>query len=155
MPNQNYNRGIAFELKVRDLLRSVGYSASRTGGSHGIYDVVAFNGQRVYIVQCKTGNATVSNDEWNDLWMHGIAFGATPLLATKHPAGGVKFTYIDRFLKKGEKKNGEPYLPLENSGGYIRPNRGEPSEVFEVSTAGDGYASVTRFYPPGAGPGSG
>lgn len=50
MPNRNYKRGADFERRVRDHLRSMGYYAERTAGSHGKADVVAHNTTAVPVI---------------------------------------------------------------------------------------------------------
>ena len=54
MPNRNYERGRASEYKAQRDLESLGYQTTRTAGSHGAADVIAWNACHMRFVQCKT-----------------------------------------------------------------------------------------------------
>ena len=41
-PNANYNRGTRFERELVNALKACGARASRSAGSHGLWDVVAY-----------------------------------------------------------------------------------------------------------------
>jgi Holliday junction resolvase len=138
MPNNNYRRGADFERKVVDLFRSVGYSASRTGGSHGIYDVIAVNRERVCIIQCKTGKSPFSNCDWNDLVVHGEIYGAHPILATRDERGGIKLTYLKERVKPRQRE--KPSIDVSNllEGGWCneRAIGRHQAELSQVHQAG-------------------
>jgi Holliday junction resolvase len=54
MPNKNYIAGRAFEYEVVDEWRGKGYAATRTAGSHGSADIIAFRPDRIVeLIQCK------------------------------------------------------------------------------------------------------
>jgi len=53
MANKNYKRGVEIERRIIQQLEEVGYKASRTAGSHGIYDVIAENGLGIRLIQAK------------------------------------------------------------------------------------------------------
>lgn len=49
----NYKRGRQAEYKYVDKLKSEGYSAVRTAGSHGVFDVIGVNEKEIILVQVK------------------------------------------------------------------------------------------------------
>ena len=49
-----YERGRDAEYRTINELRANGYDAVRTAGSHGAADVIAWNGEHIRFVQCKT-----------------------------------------------------------------------------------------------------
>lgn len=49
----NYQRGTRFERSLMKDLNEQGYDTLRTAGSHGAFDVVAFNSDCVIFIQCK------------------------------------------------------------------------------------------------------
>ena len=55
MPNPNYIKGRNFEYAVMRHLRTVGYDAMRTAGSHGQFDIVAIHKSQgcIEFIQCK------------------------------------------------------------------------------------------------------
>ena len=60
MVNRNYVNGRAFEYKIVKMMRSKGYVATRTPGSHGVFDVWAFNEEGFVLIQGKKGSSPVS-----------------------------------------------------------------------------------------------
>jgi len=54
MPNKNYERGRASEYRTQRELEALGYQTTRTAGSHGAADVIAWNECHTRYVQCKT-----------------------------------------------------------------------------------------------------
>lgn len=42
MPNKNYQRGVRWERELVKLCKKCGCTATRSAGSHGLWDVVAF-----------------------------------------------------------------------------------------------------------------
>lgn len=53
MPNKNYVRGRDLEYRIIKLLENAGYNAIRTAGSHGVFDVIAWDGLCVRFIQAK------------------------------------------------------------------------------------------------------
>ena len=53
MTPTNYEKGRRAEYKAMHQLRDDGYTVLRTAGSHGIYDVVAWNPDEVRFIQVK------------------------------------------------------------------------------------------------------
>jgi predicted RNA binding protein YcfA (HicA-like mRNA interferase family) len=53
MTPTNYEKGRAAEYKAIRQLRDDGYAVLRTAGSHGMYDVVAWNRHEVLFIQIK------------------------------------------------------------------------------------------------------
>ena len=51
---KNYNAGRAFEYKVRDYLRDSGWIVKRAYASKGIFDLIAYNGDVRWGIQCKS-----------------------------------------------------------------------------------------------------
>ena len=49
----NYSRGAYYERKTKKTLEDEGYVSLRTAGSHGSFDIIAFNGSIVRFIQCK------------------------------------------------------------------------------------------------------
>jgi Holliday junction resolvase len=138
MPNPRYNKGVEFERKVVDLFRSVGCYAVRSAGSHGVADVVAIKTQKetVYFIQCKS-NGKLSPSEWNELVMEAFVYGAVPIVASKHPAGGIKLEWLtDRTKPRGEKAKVEIALEHQDSGHDERTECRYPAELLEVYSPG-------------------
>lgn len=56
MPNKNYIRGRAFEYRVVDKVKKMGYTTVfRSAGSHSPWDVIGIlEGSPTLLVQCKT-----------------------------------------------------------------------------------------------------
>jgi Holliday junction resolvase len=63
MPNARYRRGRAYEYRTVKLLEHVGYTACRTAGSHGCYDVMAINHTHIRLIQVKCGDNGASPAE--------------------------------------------------------------------------------------------
>ena len=53
MGNKNYEAGRRYEYKAIEVLEGAGYEATRTAGSHGIFDVIAC-GPNVRLIQIKS-----------------------------------------------------------------------------------------------------
>ncbi len=66
MPNKNYERGRASEYKCQRDLETEGYQTTRTAGSHGAADVIAWNTHHMRFIQCKTtvGKVTTSANSY-------------------------------------------------------------------------------------------
>lgn len=64
MPNRNYVAGVRLERDVMEMYRKLGYSVARTAGSHGSYDVLAFDPQRpIELIQCKRCSTEAEKDK--------------------------------------------------------------------------------------------
>ena len=53
MPNQNYIRGRALEYKILNDLKAQGYEGLRSAGSHSPVDVIVWNENSTFLIQCK------------------------------------------------------------------------------------------------------
>lgn len=65
-----YQRGTAFERKIRDALHAAGYAVARGAGSKGSSkaDLVAFSPHgKILLIQAKT-NGIISESEWDRLY---------------------------------------------------------------------------------------
>jgi len=58
--NANYRRGRAAEYRIMRTLEGAGYVASRSAGSHGLFDVIAWNALGVRFIQSKVGAGRVT-----------------------------------------------------------------------------------------------
>ena len=52
----NYSRGRNVELKIVHFLEDCGYTSTRSAGSKGAFDVIAYNGKHVRFIQSKYTN---------------------------------------------------------------------------------------------------
>ena len=76
-----YQTGRAFENRVVEHFRGLGYFALRSPGSKSKIDVIAIKPFRVLFIQCKrTGKLDPA--EWNELFTIASTCGAIPLLAS-------------------------------------------------------------------------
>lgn len=55
-----YRAGVDAERKTQRVLEAAGYQTARMAGSHGRYDVIAWDSQRVRFCQVKRGTARLS-----------------------------------------------------------------------------------------------
>ena len=53
----NYRKGSRVERKVMDRLDQRGWASARTAGSHGLFDVIAWNERGFRLIQVKAGRA--------------------------------------------------------------------------------------------------
>jgi len=67
MPNRNYRAGRAREYEAMEILRSEGWLANRSAGSHGAWDVAAAKDGRVLFVQVKKDSAKAKPEEIKEL----------------------------------------------------------------------------------------
>ena len=82
--NKNYVQGRAFEYKIATLFRRKGYYVVRSAGSHGPADLVAVKkGLQPILIQCKTGNAGISTDERDILYLTAKETGSIAIVASK------------------------------------------------------------------------
>lgn len=61
-PNKNYNRGRANEYKAMRILEKAGYNVFRSAGSHGVFDIIAYNSNGLRLIQCKTNDHVTPMD---------------------------------------------------------------------------------------------
>ena len=95
MASKSYNRGSAFERRIKRELENVGYYVTKSGGSKGPVDlsVVDRNG-RPYFIQCKK-DGRLSKLDWNKLLELGQSFNTTTLHISKPKRNEpVRFEYI-------------------------------------------------------------
>src|SRR4030095_7395063 len=67
--NKNYIKGSNWERELLDKLKDRGYDGLRSAGSHSSVDVIVWNEDCVYLIQCKTSkeeNFNLSNLIWED-----------------------------------------------------------------------------------------
>lgn len=55
MMNKNYRKGRKFECFIVNFFRNKNCYATRTAGSHTLFDVIGIVGKQVFLIQCKTG----------------------------------------------------------------------------------------------------
>lgn len=64
MPNKNYQRGVRYERKIQS---DIGMNSIRAAGSHGVFDVIAYNKDTVRFIQCKASKKKqVSFSDYSD-----------------------------------------------------------------------------------------
>lgn len=80
MPNKNYQRGVRYERKIQS---DIGMNSIRTAGSHGVFDVIAYNKDVVRFIQCKASKKKDIrlSDYWSDI--EAIAEEQVPDTSTK------------------------------------------------------------------------
>jgi Holliday junction resolvase len=54
MVNKKYVKGRNNEYKIVKILENAGYTCSRSAGSHGKFDIIAFNESGIRLIQSKT-----------------------------------------------------------------------------------------------------
>jgi len=70
----NYQRGRAIEYQAIHMLKEQGYAAQRTAGSHGPFDIIAWNADSIRLIQIKgtrgptaiTTALTKARNTWRD-----------------------------------------------------------------------------------------
>lgn len=86
----NYKRGYLFESTIAGQLRQDGYFCVRSGGSHGVADVVALKPGQVLLIQAKI-DGELPAAEWNELFAIALQIGAVPLLAWRPKRGVLEY----------------------------------------------------------------
>lgn len=83
----NYSRGYAFENRLCRELGDQGYDAIRAAGSHGLFDILAFNAERFVLIQCKTTRSKTWNYKRTVemLMLTSVPVNTVKLLAVKQP----------------------------------------------------------------------
>lgn len=81
----NYSRGYAFENWLCRELGDQGFDAVRTAGSHGVFDILAFDENRFVLIQCKTTRSKTWNykKDIEKLMLTSVPANTVKLLAVK------------------------------------------------------------------------
>ena len=83
MPNRKYNRGSAFERRIKRELEDADHYVVRSAGSRGAVDLMAVDCVgRPYFVQCKK-DGRITKAEWSKLFEVGKSHNTTTLLVSK------------------------------------------------------------------------
>ena len=62
------NTGVAFEYKMRDYFKALGFEVMRAAGSKGAMDLLAWKGEQVIAMQCKKETKKKSyKEDWKRL----------------------------------------------------------------------------------------
>lgn len=56
MPNAMYKRGYGFENRILNKLKDAGYEGLRSAGSHSPVDIVVWDWNKTFLIQCKHSN---------------------------------------------------------------------------------------------------
>ena len=110
----NYEKGRAFEYRVKHDLEKRGYYCVRAAGSHSKVDVVAVKGDICLFCQCKTDGA-ITPDEWNTLYSICACPSFLPIVATKNGTH-LEYKLITKPRGRG-RREWESFDPGEESGG--------------------------------------
>lgn len=95
MPNKRYIKGRKFEYRVKNYLESCGYLVFRTAGSHGIADLIAFNGDSVpFLIQCKAGEGIETKKEMDNFRLVAYKNHTIPVLATTNKKAKLLFSVV-------------------------------------------------------------
>lgn len=62
MVSKNYNTGRKYEYKTMNYLKSKGYRCIRSAGSHGVFDVTAFNKYVIRLIEVKRNDYPLPNE---------------------------------------------------------------------------------------------
>lgn len=96
-----YARGRAFEYRVRDHFKRLGYLVSRSPQSRSPFDLIVIGHQAVLLVQCKVGGA-LGPKGWNELYDLAIdTAGAQPILVTREKRKMCFYRMLARKDKRG------------------------------------------------------
>jgi Holliday junction resolvase len=131
-PNKNYQKGRAFEYRVKKHYEKCGYDVHRKYASKGVMDLVCIAPVRcascgvegktiVAFVQCKAGKARMSLDERDALIKHANKFNGLAVEARKDEKG-----HIIREILNAERYSNEDIWAYELLGlrdGVERQNR--------------------------------
>jgi Holliday junction resolvase len=61
MPNKNYIRGYKAEILAMAMLEEQGYECCRAAGSHGRFDLIAWNTEHIRFIQIKSEKIPTNN----------------------------------------------------------------------------------------------
>jgi Holliday junction resolvase len=91
MPNKNYQKGRAFEYKIKKKYEDKGYLVFRSAGSHSVADLIAIAPRRFGIlewkpilIQCKATVGQTYPKECSILIEIAEKFGCRAILETKN-----------------------------------------------------------------------
>lgn len=95
MASKAYNRGSAFERRVKRELEDVGYYVMKSGGSKGPADIIAIDTTgTAFLIQCKK-DGKLSKKEWEDLVKLGLQFHSSTLHVSKPKRNEpIRFEYL-------------------------------------------------------------
>jgi len=93
MVNKNYQKGRAFEYKIKKAYEKSGYLVFRSAGSHSIADLIAIHPSGlVHLIQCKaTSFEKIDKKEIETLKRIANMYNTKPVIAYKHTK---KVTYF-------------------------------------------------------------
>lgn len=86
MPNRRYLRGAYYERKAIASLEDAGYNANRSAGSHGVYDIIAYNSNHFRLIQIKSTQ--------NKVGMGFYRKDLVEIFKTTCPPNGIKELWI-------------------------------------------------------------
>jgi len=92
----NYQKGAAFERKVKADLISKGWFAVRSAGSHGAVDIIAHHKSFTLYVQVKLDGAFPPKER-RELMRLAEKHGAAAILADKRERGFIAYTFLGRY----------------------------------------------------------
>jgi Holliday junction resolvase len=76
-----YRRGVYREMQTAARLIEDGYMVLTSRGSHGPADLVAVKVGQVLAIQCKSGDAGLRDEWFNELYAAATEHGAIPIIA--------------------------------------------------------------------------
>lgn len=94
MANKHYNRGSAFERRIKRELEDAGYYVTKSGGSKGLVDLSVVDGSgHPYFLQCKK-DGRVSKEDYLKLDKLGRDF-STPVVLVSKPKRNEPVRFAD------------------------------------------------------------
>jgi Holliday junction resolvase len=79
----NYRKGYDLENDVQNALIKKGYCTIRSAGSHGIIDVLGYDGTRRLAIQCKVESSPFTKEHQDELLRRARLLSAMALLVEK------------------------------------------------------------------------
>lgn len=100
-----YRLGRAFEYRVRDYFKKLGYFVLRSPQSKGLIDLIAIKRGEILGIQCKRGSYLKTVEEGNILYQFCQSIGARTIVAGMPQSRGITFWEIIGIAeKKGQNK---------------------------------------------------
>jgi len=95
MVNKNYQKGRAFEYKIKKAYEKSGYLVFRSAGSHSIADLIAIHPSGlVHLIQCKaTTYNKISKKELDNLREVANRYNCKPVIAYKTTDDFIQLKY--------------------------------------------------------------